>query len=122
MKIWIDGSGFNGRESKYAIIKDNGDEKVIKLQESKTNNEMEYTALIEALSEARGKTTIYTDSQLVVGQINKGWKINHEHLKRLNLIAKDLILKQSISGTDIKIVWVPREENKAGKLLEGHKW
>lgn len=120
MEIWIDGSGFNGRYSKFAFVKDNGDRRVVKTHKDKTNNEMEYTALIEGIKEARGNTIIYTDSQLVAGQMNKGWKINHEHLEILNKTARELISELEREGTRITIVWVPREENKAGKLLEGH--
>jgi len=114
MSIWVDGSGFNGKESRYCIVVDSKEPIVKVLKEKKTNNEMEYTALYEALKIAKEKETIYTDSQLLLGHLTKNWKQNYAHLKVLAAKCKKLLEEKKIN-----LVWIPREENKAGKVLEG---
>ena len=81
---------------------------------SKTNNQAEYLALIKALMsrEAFG-AIIYTDSQLLVGHLTKGWKVREPKLQALWQDARALLQK-----TGAKLEWVPREKNRAGKLLE----
>lgn len=114
MKIWVDGSGYNGKISRYCILFE-GSEPIIKvLKEKKTNNEMEYKALYEALRTAKGGETIYTDSQLVFGHLIKNWKQNYPHLREIAEKCKKLMTEKNIN-----LVWIPREENKAGKILEG---
>ena len=52
----------------------------------KTNNEAEYDAVINALKEAANqefkKIKLYSDSELVVKQINGEYKIKQDHLKK----------------------------------------
>ena len=52
----------------------------------KTNNEAEYEAVINALKEAANKNfkkiKLYSDSELVVKQVNGEYKIKQEHLKK----------------------------------------
>lgn len=118
MRFYVDGSGWNGRRSRYAVVAENGKTSVAvkELQEQKTNNEMEYAALIEALKLARDGDEILTDSQLLVGQVSKGWKVNKTHLKPLVEKCKKLLIEKRA-----RLEWVPREMNKAGKLLEKQK-
>ena len=58
-----------------------------KYPEVNTNNGAEYTAVLRGLGHCakRGldNITLYTDSKLVVNQVQGGWKINHEHLRIL---------------------------------------
>ena len=82
-----------------------------------TNNFAEYTALIRALetSHEKGfkKIEIKSDSELVVKQINKTYKVKDADIKELFDKASALISK----FPDFKIVHIPREENlKADKL------
>ncbi|MFH1182018.1 MAG: RNase H family protein [Candidatus Woesearchaeota archaeon] len=114
MKIYVDGSGWNGRKSEYCVV---AGEKIIRKQlaEKKTNNEMEYAALLEAFAIAKKGDIILTDSQLVHGQVCKGWKVNYEHLKPLVAKAKKLLAEKKLV-----LEWIPREENKAGQILEKH--
>jgi len=113
MKIWIDGSGWNGKESKYCVAFEDG--RVFKkiLFEKKTNNEMEYEALLEALDKCSEGDEIFTDSRLVVGQVTENWKVTKEHLFSLVMKAKKLIQEKKV-----KLSWITREENYAGGLLE----
>ena len=82
-----------------------------------TNNFAEYTALIRALetSHEKGfkKIEIKSDSELVVKQINKIYKVKDADIKELFDKASALISK----FPDFKIIHIPREENlKADKL------
>lgn len=53
----------------------------------KTNNVAEYAAIIEALKKAESYTRwelhVYSDSILVINQINKEWRIKKKHLSKL---------------------------------------
>ncbi len=55
MKIWIDGSGWNGKESKYCVAFKDGEVIEETIKEEKTNNEMEYMALISLYNKIRNK-------------------------------------------------------------------
>lgn len=113
MKIFVDGSGWNGKESKYCVAFENG--KVIKeiIKEKKTSNVMEYMVLIKALNDCNKKDEIFTDSQLVVNQISGKYKIKKEHLFPLVMKARKLLKEKSCS-----LAWISRKENLAGNLLE----
>lgn len=114
-EIYVDGSGWNGQVSKACILVDGQDPEIITRHDEKTNNEMEYEALFVALLElAEDGDIIYTDSQLVANQINKGWKCNHEHLRAY----RDKCLEIISEKQGIIIKWIPRDQNKAGKVLE----
>lgn len=112
-KIWIDGSGWNGKESKYAIVFEDGNSIAEQFKERKTNNEMEYMALLRALDFAKDGDTILTDSKLVMNQMNGRWKIKKQHIFKLVMQAKAKMM-----GKKITIEWTPREKNLAGALLE----
>jgi len=116
MKIWIDGSGWNGKESKFCVTTEDGEIILRRLDKRLTNNEMEYMALLGALEIANEGDTIYTDSKLVEGQVVKGWKCTKAHLFPLMMRARKLVKQK---GVELK--WIPRKENKAGHLLEEEK-
>jgi ribonuclease HI len=82
----------------------------------KTNNEAEYAALICLLEGAREKSVfeveIRGDSKLVVSQINRKWKINYPHLRKLASRVWKLM-----DGMNVRLVWVPREENTIADAL-----
>ncbi len=50
-----------------------------------TNNEMEMTAVLKALEALKEpcKVTIFTDSKLVIGWLQDGWKCKKSHIIRL---------------------------------------
>jgi len=83
-----------------------------------TNNFAEYVALVEALKKLKelrieGDVTVRSDSQLLVGQMSKGWAVKGGgYLEKLKE-AKDL-LKEFGS---ITFEWVPREKNQEADLL-----
>ncbi len=115
MKIWLDGSGWNGKTSGYAVVFEDKTRPpiVVRLHEKKTNNEMEYAALIRALQESAPGDHLFTDSQLLVGHVTAAWKVNYAHLRPLVAEAKRLLAAKKVSLT-----WVPREKNNAGKIFE----
>lgn len=118
-RIFVDGSGFNGRTSGYCVVWENGPmgitHEVFTLQENRTNNEMEYAAVIEALTSS-SNNEIYTDSQLVVNQVAGKWRVNEAHLKPLCQRVQELLKEK-----DSTLHWIPREENLAGHVLERRK-
>ncbi len=113
MRIWIDGSGWNGKESKYIVALENGDIDRHRFDSPFTNNEMEYEALIQALHLSHVGDEILSDSQLVVNQVNGLWKVHEERLFPLCQEAQGLMKKKQCTLT-----WIPRAQNKAGHLLE----
>lgn len=118
MKLYADGAGWNGKTSGFAVVNENNDLIIKKVfREENTNNEMEYAAVLYALEFASSPgDEILTDSQLVVGQVTKDWKVKAQHLLPFVLKAKKLVAEKKI-----KLTWVPREENLAGIFLESIK-
>jgi ribonuclease HI len=81
-----------------------------------TNNRAEYTAVLQALRwcEPQGYTgaDIWTDSRLVVEQINGRWRVKAAHL--WPLCAEARVLVQTIYS---RLSWIPREENTLADRL-----
>ncbi|TAL48619.1 reverse transcriptase-like protein [archaeon] len=77
-----------------------------------TNNEGEYLAVIAALKENSGDISILSDSQLIVNQLNQNYAIKEDRLRELAKEAWKLS-----EGRNVTFSWVPRERNKAGKVL-----
>lgn len=113
MKIYVDGSGWNGKESRccYKAIGDTP--KTFVFDKEYTSNQMEYEGLIRALRICSVGTEIITDSQLLVGHLTKSWKVNSEKLKSRFIKAKQLIKEK-----EVKLTWVRRDKNLAGIHLE----
>jgi ribonuclease HI len=83
-----------------------------------TNNEAEYYALLRALTliPKNEKTIIYSDSKLVVNQVNNAWKIKDKKLFDLKQAAQNLIKQFKYP---VELIWIPREMNKqANKLAQ----
>ena len=82
-----------------------------------TNNQAEYHAIIKALEYAKeftqGKITIFSDSELVVKQLNNEYRVNKPHLKEL--FDKVEGLMKQVIGVEFK--HVPRS-NKWIKLAD----
>ena len=81
-----------------------------------TNNQAEYLAIISALkkfADTDDETTIFSDSKNTVNQLNHEFAINNEKLRDLARESWLIIAKFS----NLSIVWIPRKENLAGKML-----
>lgn len=119
MNIYADGSGTNGITCSYCVLREDGE--VIKhevfegLGGKATNNEMEYRAVIEALKAAKDGDSVSSDSQLVVYQVLGAYKVKEPHLKPLAEKARKLL-----ESKDIRLQWVKRDNNVAGRYLEKH--
>jgi ribonuclease HI len=122
--LWVDG-GSRGNPGEgygsYAIFQEGedapivGDSKVF--GQDMTNNESEYMALVWGLEQELGywatvggashiDLTVKTDSALVHGQLEKGWRVNADNLRPLWAKAQKLLG----DFLDWRIEKVPRAE------------
>lgn len=121
VEIYIDGAarGNPGESGIGIFIKENNDKtrEIKKYLGTKTNNQAEYTALIEALESVKGLRNqpirIFTDSLLVANQVNGLWKVKHAEISVLNKKAKTLFKEYK----DITISHIPRELNSEADRL-----
>lgn len=83
----------------------------------KSNNVAEYSGLVVGLKMAIEHQvtdiSIYTDSQLVVGHMTKGWRRNVDELKVLIGDAEKLLTKFE----NYRFIWVKRDKNKIADAL-----
>ena len=82
-----------------------------------TNNVAEYSGLVAALAAAHeidpnAQIEVRMDSKLVVEQMSGNWKIKHENMK--GLVEK---ARNAFSQSQVKYVWVPREDNLEADTL-----
>lgn len=82
-----------------------------------TNNQAEYKALIEGLKKAKElkaqEVECFLDSELVVKQLKREYKVKNQELAPLFLEVYNL----SQTFKDIKFVHIPREKNKEADRL-----
>lgn len=103
IKVWIDGAsrGNPGRAGAGAIVRDSEgnelDEISKYLGDGLTNNQAEYLALINALKFCNNRgyeeIKIFSDSELLVRQMNGDYDVNSENIIELYEKAKSLELK-----------------------------
>ena len=120
--IHIDGAarGNPGPAGVGAVITD-GDGKVLaevcKYLGETTNNQAEYQALLLALKEAKRlkvlRISVFSDSELLVRQINGEYKVKNEGLKPL--FREAVTLLRSFGG--YAVAHIPREKNKRADQL-----
>ncbi len=114
ISIFVDGSG--GPNGGFGFFVKESGESFYKKEPNITNNQAEYMAIISALKKFLGSTNeiiIYSDSKNTVSQLNHEFAINNSQLRTLAMEAWGLIAKFS----NLKILWIPRNENLAGKML-----
>ena len=82
-----------------------------------TNNQAEYKALIAALKKAQelgaSELDCYLDSELVVKQLKREYKVKNQDLAPLFLIIHNL----SLNFKHISYTHIPREKNKEADRL-----
>ena len=114
ISIFVDGSG--GPNGGFGFfVKETGESFYEKKPEI-TNNQAEYMAIISALKkfvDSDNEIIIYSDSKNTVNQLNHEFAINNEKLRDLARESWVIIGKFS----NLSIVWIPRKENLAGKML-----
>lgn len=113
MNIYCDGSGWNGKKSKFCVCSDEGYLFKEVFEKELTNNQVEYFAVIHALSICEEGDKILTDSLLVVNQVSGKWKVKNEKLFPLWVKANKLAKEKNIYPE-----WIERNKNLAGNLLE----
>lgn len=104
----------DGGMKKICVCNDAG-KVIVRKVRGGTSNCNEYKSMILALEKANDGDKIYADSQLIVNQITKGWKVKAQNLYKLNLEAIRLY-----KSKNVEIEWVGRDWNKAGWILEGN--
>jgi ribonuclease HI len=122
-RAWIDGaSRGNPGESGFGVIFESrqGDgqpEEIAGFLGRTTNNVAEYAALVAALTHAQrqgvSRLTLYSDSELLVRQLQGLYRVKAPHLVPLYL--RVLKLRRGIPGLDVR--HVPREKNRAADAL-----
>ena len=114
ISIFVDGSG--GPKGGFGyFVKETGDSFYEK-RPGITNNQAEYMAIITVLqnfSDSSEDITIFSDSRNTVSQLNHEFAINNENLRELARQA--WVLMKNFSK--LTILWIPRKENLAGKML-----
>lgn len=132
--IYTDGGAINnpGKAAVGVLIfKEEGGKEILlkeyakSLEGVKTNNEAEYEALIFALNKLKkivGKNNlknalveIRSDSQLLVNQLNRRYKVENERIIPLFIKVWNLLTLLP----NVKIVNIPRQKNKlADKIVK----
>ncbi len=110
IEVYVDGSG------KFSISGIVGDRVFYEKVKAKSNIHAEYLAIEKALSmlEDNSSAIVYSDSQVVVNQLKHEYAINREHLRQSALRIWNMINEKNL---DIRFEWIPRKQNKAGKIL-----
>ena len=120
--IFTDGAarGNPGPAAIGAVIKDekgNLAASISRCLGATTNNQAEYRAIIAALEKALSlgarQAMLYSDSELVVKQINGQYKIKHAALRPLY----SEVVKLAGALESFKIAYIPRERNKEADSL-----
>lgn len=114
--MYVDGSG--PPRSQYGYYIEELNKPRLFKKENITNNQAEYLAIIEALSDPdvqNAKTVmIYSDSKNTIMQLNHEYAINDNTLRELAMKSWELLAKYSSKP---KFEWIERKKNIAGKML-----
>jgi ribonuclease HI len=119
-EAWVDGaSRGNPGEAGFGLLFRFGEraDEICGFLGETTNNVAEYIGLIAALTlaarEQVDRLTVYSDSQLLVRQMQGQYRVKAPHLKPIYLRA--LRLRQQIARFEIR--HVPREDNRDADRL-----
>lgn len=123
------GNQFESKGAMLAAFAVGSEEHILEIPDLKTrkgpvrsNNVAEYQALILLLKRlkevhkargGRGSYRINGDSQLVVRQMEGRYRVKEAHLVPLHREAAKIA-----KALPVSFRWIPREENRAGHLLE----
>jgi probable phosphoglycerate mutase len=116
------GSRGNPGPAAYGCLVKNAQTNEVLFKEGKTlgittNNVAEYSGLVAALIasheiDPNAQIEVRMDSKLVVEQMSGNWKIKHENMK--GLVEK---ARNAFAQSQVKYVWVPREDNLEADTL-----
>jgi len=114
--VYVDGSG--PPKSQYGYYIEELNKPRLFKKENITNNQAEYLAIIEVLNDQDVRNAknvvIYSDSMNTVKQLNHEYAINDNTLRELAMKSWEMLAKYTNKP---KFEWIPRENNKAGKML-----
>jgi ribonuclease HI len=122
VKIYTDGCsrGNPGPAGIGILMVDNNGKEIERISEyigKTTNNVAEYKAILRSVNECESrkinKAIFFTDSELIVNQLNKSYKIKDEKLKILYV----KLLSKLINFKNWSIKHIPRENNKIADKL-----
>jgi len=131
LEVYFDGAGTPQNKYMFAVFEcENGALTLIHKQlfehlEHITNNQAEYYGLIEAfrwllnnIEKIKGKDVcVYGDSSLVINQVLGVFAVKNKKLRPLCEICKK-IYEELKKNCQIHLIWVAREYNMAGILIE----
>lgn len=116
--VYVDGCG--GDDPKYCFyVKESGKSYISKCRDVVNDKIPEYMALKSALEWLKAERaqnndiTIYSDVQSLVGHINHEFAINNDEIRSLVLEMWPM----TNEFNSLKIEWISRKENLAGKIL-----
>ncbi len=130
IKIYCDGSGKGGAIALAVDEKENVLSYEYTFNPGITSNMAEYQGIINAIQLIKKKgfedqIIVYTDSQLVYGQLFNGWKCNVFKLEGSILFVKNFIEYARIHDIKVGFKQIPRELNIADpyltKMQRGYK-
>jgi len=117
-RIFTDGAGQGpeGKGSGFAWIREDTRQRHIERIPGLSNNEAEYRGVISALKSVRAGSgvEILTDSLLVVSQLRGEYRILDSKLVKLANEVKTIAEQKRLN---LKLTWVRRGDNLAGKLI-----
>ena len=111
MKIYCDGSLVQNSDCAICIVVEGKKPQVMTIEKRKNIHQLEYLSIIWACESASPGSTIFSDSQKIVMLLN--FKTANTVLQIYYDKAKELMKKKNL-----KLVWIPREKNLAGQVLE----
>jgi ribonuclease HI len=118
IRIFTDGAGKrpDGNGSGFAWIREDTRQHRVERIPGLSNNEAEYRGVISAIkSLPKGsKVEILSDSLLVVSQLRGEYRIRDLKLEKLATEVKTIAEQKRLL---LKVTWIPRGENQAGKLI-----
>lgn len=108
--VYIDAGTKGNLPAMLAIKVDSLDVDIYELDIDYTNNELEYLALLKFLNDYDyEECLIHCDSKLVVEQVNGNWQCKEPRLREL---------LDKVKLGNHKLIWIPRGNNPAGKVIE----
>lgn len=122
VKIYTDGCsrGNPGPAGIGILIINNDGREIKRISEyigEATNNIAEYRAILRAVNECESRkideAIFFTDSELIVNQLNKSYKVKDEKIKTLYV----KLLNKLINFKNWSIKHIPREDNKIADSL-----
>ncbi len=118
--VFCDGAGCRPADKKgsgFAWVRLDTGGTHIEWVDGLTNNQAEYRAIKSALEAvpAGAVVEILSDAQIVICQLNGEYRV---HDPSLWVLKAELMHLAHLKGLRVTFTWLPRGQNRAGKLLE----